>query len=714
MIGSRRLLACLITTILSASSVTALSDTVSAAENIPSCERDAITNTANYESDLIYQVLVDRFYDGDPSNNNPKNISNTYDSAHKDINKYFGGDWKGLILKLPYLQHLGVGAIWITPPYDNMDQAYSDGGSDYAAYHGYWGKDYFVPDEHWGSWKEFDALVNSAHSHGIKVMIDFAPNHTNHTDSAIKGAFYRNGTLVGSYGDGQGLFHEKGNRPDNDTSMWAFQNQDLAKLADLSSENPTVQRYMLDAIDVWLDHGVDGVRNDATLHQSKAFRSVFASHVNSKKPVFQVGEYFISTPDPKYDDYKSSPEETGINILDFEFANVARDVFGSFSRNMYDLKNMLEQTEKDYWNVNDSVTWLDSHDKKRLGSLQPNKGIFHVALAFLMTSRGTPTIYYGTEQYIAGDNADAGRQYMTEFNESSDAYKLISDLAGLRKDNLALRYGKTKVRWQNENVIIYERVFGTDTVMVALNRSGETYRIDGLKTNLVDGQYADYLEHRHSGGSIEVLNGHVEPFDLGPAEIGVWSYKGQSPAPLIGAVGSSVASPGDEVTIDGINFGSIPGNIKIGGSTPDLVCWSDGQIRVNVPSGVSGVLPILLNTADNKTAVNKIKVRSGELVQQIFHIDVQTDPGDEIYIAGNVPELGSFDPDKAIGPLFKADGRHWYLPVAVPANQRVAFKFIKKDVNGNIYWEGGEDRLIYTPNASIGSQDSEHYQWKFN
>src|SRR5207248_7387889 len=137
-------------------------------------------------------------------------------------------------------------------------------------------------------------------------------------------------------------------------------------------------------IDVWLSHGVDGIRNDATLHQSDAFRTVFADHVNANaNPVFQFGEYFISTPDAKYDDYRTSPDRTGIQILDFELANVARSVFGDFSKTMTDLQNTVNYTNNDYTYENDAVTWLDSHDKSRLATIQPNQGIFHAALSFL-------------------------------------------------------------------------------------------------------------------------------------------------------------------------------------------------------------------------------------------------------------------------------------------------------------------------------------------
>lgn len=681
-----------------------------------SCSASTVEDISNYEGDLIYEVLVDRFYDGDASNNNPYHKSNSYDARHKDINRYFGGDWKGLAQKLPYLANMGVGAIWISPPYNNLDDPYFENGNYYNGYHGYWAKDYFVPDEHWGKWKEFDSLVENAHRQGIKVIIDFAPNHTNHTDSVENAGLYREGSLVGRYNNdigGLGLFHHLGNRANDESTLYDYQYKDLANLADLSTENPLVQKYLTDAIDVWLSHGVDGIRNDATLHQSKAFRTVFADHVNTTKPVFHFGEYFISTPDSKYDDYRKSPQETGINLLDFEYANVARDVFGSFSKNMHDLAAMLKRTESDYWHVNDSVTWLDSHDKERLYSLQSNKGIFHTALAFLMTSRGTPVIYYGTEQYMPGVNGDAGRTWMTGFDQNTDAYKLIADLARLRKINPALRYGSTKIRWESNDVLVMERTFGKNVVMVALNRSGNHVDITGLRTVLKDGVYKDVLDGRHSGNSIFVSHGAVKPFDLGPSEIGVWSSVIPSSTPLIGAVGNAVAKPGDVLTIDGEGFGNTTGSVSILGIDAPVTCWSPTQIKTVVPQGVSGMGDVLVSVNNQISNRFSFKAHTASQVQVVFHENVQTSYGEQVYVVGDVPELGDNNPANAIGPMFNPEYPEWFLPVSVPADRDVSFKFIKKDGNGRITWEGGSQRIIHTPTVGQGVQDSPHYNWKF-
>ena len=449
-----------------------------------------VSNISNYETDTIYQVLTDRFYDGDPTNNNPYNQPNSYDPTGTNINDYFGGDWKGLTAKMQYLADLGITAIWITPPYDNLHEPYfqTSNSTYYNGYHGYWGRDWFVPDAHWGSWADFDTMVATAHSKGIKVIIDFVANHSNHYDSTEQGGFYKNGVFQGkATNDTNGYFHHNGNRADNQTSAFDYQYRDLANLADFSQENGTVIQYFKDAIKVWLDHGVDGIRSDAVLHQDPAFLKIWTDYINSYKPVYDFGEFWISTPDPKYNDYKTFQQRTGVGILDFEWSNVARSVFGDWSKNMNDLVNMLSYTANDYGYVNKAVTFLDSHDKSRIATLQPNAGIEHAALAFLMTSRGTPVIYYGTEQYLQGTNGDDGRRPMPGYdnvrtgqsigwNENTTAFQLIKKLSALRKSNPAVAYGTTYTRWVNNDVIIYERQFYNNIVMVAINRNAVQFQ----------------------------------------------------------------------------------------------------------------------------------------------------------------------------------------------------------------------------------------------
>ena len=134
--------------------------------------------------DVIYQIITDRFYDGDSTNNIPVGFSsNLYDGTGADLKLYQGGDWDGIVQKIPYLKGMGVTAVWISAPYENRDTAIidyqNDGSYDtWTSFHGYHVRNYFATNKHFGTLNEFKDLRDALHENGIKLVIDFVTNHT--------------------------------------------------------------------------------------------------------------------------------------------------------------------------------------------------------------------------------------------------------------------------------------------------------------------------------------------------------------------------------------------------------------------------------------------------------------------------------------------------------------------------------------------------------
>jgi alpha-amylase len=116
------------------------------------------------EKEIIYFLMVDRFYQGDKE-------KNFLDLDKTDPRKFHGGDIKGVIEKLDYIKDLGATAIWITPIYKN----------DPNGYHGYWAQDFYSVDPHFGKLDDFKELVLKAREQGIKVILDIVVNHTGKT-----------------------------------------------------------------------------------------------------------------------------------------------------------------------------------------------------------------------------------------------------------------------------------------------------------------------------------------------------------------------------------------------------------------------------------------------------------------------------------------------------------------------------------------------------
>lgn len=122
------------------------------------------THVQDWRDEVIYQVLIDRFADGDAGNNYRVDLTA---QGH-----WHGGDWKGLEDNLPYLEELGVTTLWISPIIKNVD---TDAGFD--GYHGYWAQDMTELNPHFGDLAALRSLVSSAHERGIKVILDIVTNH---------------------------------------------------------------------------------------------------------------------------------------------------------------------------------------------------------------------------------------------------------------------------------------------------------------------------------------------------------------------------------------------------------------------------------------------------------------------------------------------------------------------------------------------------------
>ena len=725
------------------------------------CATDAAPDLGPVTSkDVVYQIITDRFFDGDTSNNAPDGFDPTlYDGTGSDLKLYQGGDWSGIIEKIPYLKGMGVTAVWISAPYENRDTEIidyqADGSYDrWTSFHGYHVRNYFATNKHFGTLNEFKELRDALQDNGIKLIIDFVTNHTSREvnptasnmpedgqlfepDRMENGEFafdangepydYNNDGLVENLiadpnNDSNGWFHGLGDRG-NDSSKFGYRHKDLGSLADFSQENGEVVSYLEDAVQFWADLGVNGIRHDATLHMNPAFVKGLKDAVDSNTTITHFGEFFIGRPDPKYDEYVYFPKQTGVNNLDFEFYRAASTTFGSFSTPMSDFANMMAYTQEDYGYPNQTVTFLDNHDVTRFGYTQRNEKVYNAALAVLLTARGVPTIYYGTEQYIVPDDASdvAGRVFMQTdcgFNTTTSAYQLIGDLSLLRQQNDAIAYGTTVIRYSDDNTMVFERQFYDDIVVVAVNRQPDLpATIPAISTNLPAGQYADYLDGDLFGTGTTVQSGStnmIPSFTLAGGGVAVWQFNAQgSPdVPQIGNVVSTSGRAGNTVYIYGDGF---DGNVDVFfGSVPAVIEEkTETQIVTSVPAGaVPGVQEITVQKGGAVSNGFEYNILSGDQNQIIFHVSAQTNFGENIYIVGNIPELGNWDPDHCTEALLNPNYPEWFLPVSVPANTTIEFKFIKKDAQGNVIWESGENRTITSSSDPCGTIDSPMYSWR--
>jgi glycosidase len=711
------------------------------------------SSAADFRREVIYQIVTDRFFDGDASNNDPPQSPGLYDPKHTNWDAYWGGDLEGIRQKIPYLAGLGVTVIWISPPADNLNAKIGRT----AAYYGYQARDFKRVEEHFGdatnSWAAFDKLVASAHEWNIKVIVDFAPNHSSIYIVGEFGALYDNGVFLADFfHDPNHYFRHLGfiNDPGDPYETQYFS---LYGLSDIDQENPRMDDYLKSAARQFQAHGADGFRVDAIKHITWGWTYSLANSVNSYGDTFIFGEWYLensydplrwdyafsnsiydagsifpfpetssgSITDPLYHDAYEFANKSGVSLTDFPLNSAIRNVFGVSDADFSEIDSVITRWSEVIANPDGLVTFIDSHDATRFLSTYNNLDRHHESLAFLLTARGIPCLYYGAEQYLHNDTKGGqdpyNRPMMSNFSNTTTAYSLIGKLSALRRSNPALGYGSMVRRWINRDVYIYEREFFGSVVLVAINKSSSrVYDVGDLRTALPLGTYADYLGGQIGGIPIRVGtkvndNNSVEGFTLPAHSVSVWSYLESATGPQIGSVYPSVGQPGIKVTISGQGFGPKPGNLKFGETEGKVNSWSDSEIKAIVPAIKGGENRIVVTTKTGKSS-NEAPFRAltGRLTPVVVNLNgaPKINPGEHLFIVGDVAELGAWKAtwDDSAGPMLTSNGTDWFLCVSLPEGQTIHFKFIVIDEGGSVRWSPDDVQTYLVPTSGVGQTNA--------
>jgi glycosidase len=418
------------------------------------------------ESDIVYQILTDRFFDGNPSNNDQGKGEYMYGN----LKFYQGGDWQGIIDKIDYIKNLGVTAIWISPVSDNEDLSRDESS---AGYHGYWTHDFYSPDPHFGTKTDLSNLISTCHARGIKVILDVVPNHSADYLAPRAAEYDPPDYCPAPPFNDPSWYHSNGDITDwND--QWQLENCDVFGLDDLAQEKREVGDELCNCYRQWfLETNADAARVDCAKHMPKSFLSQLETSIGEPT----IGEVYSG--DVSYvADYQNY--EWG--VTDYPLYYTIDDVFAK-GGSCYGLRDRLDQ-DSSYPNPNRLLTFVDNHDQVRFlrrTSPQFDWDRLKLSLTFIMSLRGIPCIYYGTEQGYAGvGNADyENRENLQDWNQQHELYQFIKKLTSIRKDHGALSEGTYYEMWVDDEVFSYLRKDGSDEVIIVLNNanSGQTRTI---------------------------------------------------------------------------------------------------------------------------------------------------------------------------------------------------------------------------------------------
>lgn len=501
----------------------------------------ATTNHArNYlnrlpQDEITYFLLPDRFENGDPTNDRGSLDGGPeitgFDISHKGF--YQGGDIRGIINRLDYIQDLGATAIWLAPIFKNKP-VQGEGVNQSSGYHGYWITDFTTIDPHFGTEADFKELVQKAHARGLKIYMDIITNHTAdviyYNECIAKECPYRSladfpqfgyrpvvppserSIKVPSWLNDPTLYHNRGN------SNWHGEssvNGDFAGLDDIATELPRVRAGFIEIYGAWIDkYKIDGFRIDTVKHVDAGFWQEFIPAMERKAraagiPNFHIfAESYIDGVNPgslaAFSWHSKMP-----SVLDFSFQSAVRNVIGK-NQSIENFETLYNGDILYKGGANTAMklqTFVSNHDMGRLAmqlradipNIKNDELLARVKLAnaIMLLTRGAPTIYSGDEQGFIGDGHDQdARQPLfatnvanyndndvigesspnNHFNKNHSLYAQIAELARIRAQHPALRRGTQKMRAMafNNQILSFSRFdpVSNKEYIIAFNVSG--------------------------------------------------------------------------------------------------------------------------------------------------------------------------------------------------------------------------------------------------
>ncbi|SHI46480.1 Glycosidase [Hymenobacter daecheongensis DSM 21074] len=469
-------------------------------------------------ADFVYLLMPDRFANGDPKNDNIKGMRAPA-VARDSMYSRHGGDLKGIENHFDYLKQLGVTAIWPTPIVENDEPK--------ASYHGYALTDFYNVDRRYGTNEEYVQFVRNAHKSGLKVIHDVVLNHMGTSGYLVQDAPARD------------WFHQwptftRSNFRDaafNDPYVSQYDRKQFGEgwfdkhMADLNQSNPLVSTYIIQNFLWWVENtGLDGYRVDTYSYSDRKFLMDWGNAILEEYPnIGLFGEtwvqgtaqqaYFAQNIFPMVDGFKANLP--GVTDFQLQYAiNEALTRDAGWTEGINKLYYTL-QADWMYQNPQRNVLFLDNHDLSRFYSvIGEDFAKYKMGLAWLLTCRGIPQLYYGTEvlmknysnpdgkvreDFPGGFPGDKKNLFTTRTGPEAEAFDYVSRLANYRKTHPVLQSGKLMQFIPDQGVYTYFRYNDQgETVMVMMNSGKDEKTVDMAR-------FAERLSGFNSG--VEITSG---------------------------------------------------------------------------------------------------------------------------------------------------------------------------------------------------------------
>lgn len=448
--------------------------------------------------DVLYLIMPDRFANGNPENDvvgemREKKVDRTDSFARH------GGDIQGISNHLDYIADLGVTAIWLNPTQENDMES--------GSYHGYAITDYYQIDKRFGSNEDFCALVEKAHEKNLKVVMDMIFNHCGSEnylfrDKPSKDWFnYRSNYVQTSFKTASVMdIHASAYEKKIATDGWF-----TSVMPDFNQCNRHVARYLIQSSIWWIEYaGINGIRQDTHPYADFDFMSQWCKEVLDEYPYFNiVGETWLNSNVLvsywQKDSKLAAPLNSNLpTVMDFPLQALMNQAFdeetGEWGGGLYKLYDYQTQ-DLVYANPMNLLTFLDNHDTSRFAQtdeMAKNLKRYKQAMVFLLTTRGIPQIYYGTEILMTGDKGKGDGDLRKDFpggwqgdtrncfvengrtEQENEAFEFTRQLLNWRKGNQVIGKGSLKHYSIQNGVYVYQREFNGKSVVVIMNGTDDS------------------------------------------------------------------------------------------------------------------------------------------------------------------------------------------------------------------------------------------------
>ena len=419
------------------------------------------------KEEIIYDILVDRFNNGDPTLSEQVDIHDPY--------AYHGGDLQGITMKLDRIKQLGFTTITLSPIMENAP----------SGYHGYWVEDFYSIEEQFGTTADLNKLIEEAHGRGIKVILELPINYVASTHPFVEDPSKED-------------WFKQTDLETTESTTW------LDHVAVLNQDHEEVGKYLIDVAEYWMSETeIDGYKLHAADQSSPQFLEELTKKIKEIDPDFFILANTLT--DQNIDILRNIPHFDGIENQ--AMLKKMNEVFTLVDQPISILLDELMESGEDR-----DILFVDSRNTARFSNNFADEGrnaltTWKLALTYMYTMPGIPMIYQGSELPMYGPGFPANQSLVLFNSTDPDLEEFFERISSLRSEFPVMHYGDLELVGTNEGLSVYKRTYENETMYIAINNDSvsRAISVDDIDSDLqLRGLLGDNTVRENNNGEFKI------------------------------------------------------------------------------------------------------------------------------------------------------------------------------------------------------------------